>query len=391
MRRLSRASALSLMLALCPAVGAQVEIRGEPAARRAVVEQVGVEGVLIRPEGMSAAGVPVLAGWDRVRSVSGAMSTAAVPFLPIADAAFRARTRLERGDIPAAAPLFEQLYLAYQAGKGPTAAVVAEGTLRCRLSKGETAEAVWPWLSWIDARKPAADELRADWIGGTLDRAALADDGTDLVPALAPIFLPDERTAALRDDPRWSRFESGDRVVTALAMLYQAAATEAMKGSPVSVAPAIRAAGEHAGVRFVAEIVKAVSADAGERREARVLLTERMNGVWLGADVRPARAAWIEAWCRAGIGRSLLKEPDIDDRRRGVIELLHVPARFGDIQPRLAAVALALAAEEMHLSGDDTAAASIVFELRGRFPRDPAAGWEGLAAIPQPTEGRPPR
>ncbi len=162
-----------------------------------------------------------------------------------------------------------------------------------------TASAVFPWLSWLAATRPGADEQRTEWIGGTLDAASISDQATDLVPSLSPILLPDARTAAFLGAAEWSQFASGDRVVVALASLYRASAAQTMGETLPSVSPLQPVAGEHEGVRFVTEIVRSGSADEGERRHARTLLTERMNGAWLGADVRPARAAWIEAWCRA--------------------------------------------------------------------------------------------
>ncbi len=63
MTRLRRAWAASVVLALGQAAGAQVEIRGETTPRRAVVEKATLEGVLLRPDGMTAAGIPTLIGW----------------------------------------------------------------------------------------------------------------------------------------------------------------------------------------------------------------------------------------------------------------------------------------------------------------------------------------
>src|SRR5262249_52404407 len=81
------------------------------------------------------------------------------------------------------------------------------------------------------------------------------------------------------------------------------------------------------------------------------------------------------------IGRSLLREDDPKDRRRGVTELLHVPARYADALPHLSALALAESASAMKELGDTGSAAILVRELRTPYPGHPVLGWERLARL----------
>ena len=71
------------------------------------------------------------------------------------------------------------------------------------------------------------------------------------------------------------------------------------------------------------------------------------------------------------LGRSLLQETGIGRRQRGMVGLLHLPARFGLDQPYLAGLALAHVAAALEESGDAEAASSLRLELVRRFPNHP--------------------
>ena len=89
----------------------------------------------------------------------------------------------------------------------------------------------------------------------------------------------------------------------------------------------------------------------------------------------------MECWCRAGIGRSLVRDNDPELRRQGVIQLLHIPARFVRVSPLLASLALAESAVTLHELGDDAGAEAVKGELIDRFPRSAAAGWPRLREV----------
>ena len=78
----------------------QVELRGGEQTPAGDVVAVTDEGVGLGASGAAAGGAPALViGWDWVKVVRGPMSAKAAPFAPSADDAWRARTRLERGDL----------------------------------------------------------------------------------------------------------------------------------------------------------------------------------------------------------------------------------------------------------------------------------------------------
>src|SRR5690606_16150177 len=115
----------------------------------------------------------------------------AAPYMPTAEDAWRARTRLERADAVGAEPLFEDLFDRTRAWRGPTRAVIAEGLLRCRIRRGAQIGAIDPWLALLEARASALAGIHPyalDWA----HRAGLGevlDPATGLAPGLPPMWL----------------------------------------------------------------------------------------------------------------------------------------------------------------------------------------------------------
>jgi len=108
-------------------------------------------------------------------------------------------------------------------------------------------------------------------------------------------------------------------------------------------------------------LVQCGAATVEERRDARERLSRAAAG----------RSVWSEAWARFHIGRSLLGETGIGPRKRGMVSLLHLPARFGRDRPYLAGLALARVAAAMEEAGEAEAAARLRLELTRRFPNHP--------------------
>ncbi len=314
-------------------------------------------------------------GWDRVLAVEGPMAGQAERFKPIADSAWRARTRLERGDPIAAEPLFESLFETYRGARGPTAALVAEGLLRCRLRRGAHFLAIEPWLSLLNARAEGGSGA-----GEVLDLPRVVDPATGLLPALPPICLSWPSTTSYARSEPWPSTDSASRDrVGDLARLYHLAARfEA--GLPVEFRPVD---GSDPAVALVADVVLARLGDAEQREVARRGLRDR-----LGPEVN----AWVEVWCRVAIGRSLLREESPDDRRLGVVELLHAPARFARAHPYLAGLALAQASVALRELGDAPGADRLGAEFIAGYPDHPAQDWEPFrsARSPMPPPSGPP-
>lgn len=293
-------------IALAAASLGPVVLRGsaEPDAREVVsIDERGIE--------VSASdGAPkVLLGWERVKLVLGDEAARAQPFMPIADAAWRAEARLLRGDIALAEPLLEELAGRLRGVESPTALLAYAGLARVRLDSRDFDGAI---EAWRVANARCANGIRLNM---ELAEALRLDHETGLIVDL-PIFWAGDAASLPSSDPLLGPI-----------------------GRALSQSdPPLRAAG---------------------RAELRELLAT-------------VTGSWREAWCRAAIGRSYLREPDPMQRDLGMLELLHLPARFADDQPMLTSLALGAVLAELRTRGDSDDAAIIDAQLRAIDPNHPS-------------------
>lgn len=346
-------SAGALTIAVAALLGA-VQLRGGVRID-APIEEVTREGVRLGGE------APRMIGWDRVLRVDEEHREAAEQYKAVADAAWRARTRLARGDVRLAEPLFEELFESYRDSAGPTSLVVAEGLLRCRLSRGAQAAAVAPWLETLRIR------ATGESLAGEPPLPPAIDEETGLAPALPPVWLdtPSLETILRRPAAEEDEEANGEDADLAQALRAWTRYAAALERGDAGPAPIVTM-DEHPGVALVRAMALSRSPDAETRAAAR---EELLDG--LDADA----GGWREAWRRAAIGRSLLLEPQRDQRMRGVLHLLHLPTRFGSSQPWLAGVALAEASLALADLGDEAGAATLQEELRRFDAAHPALDW----------------
>ncbi len=334
-------------------------LRGGTAPPVGKVTECSIEGVVVD----SPVTGPVIVGWAQVRSVTGEHADQAGAFAEVADHVWRAVSRLERGDIPAAEPLLEGLFATYRNRTGPTAAAVSGGLLRCRLERGAHTLAVGAWLSWLPATAPEAGPV---WYTPppSPDPATLVIDvETGLLPDLPPIWLDLPAVRVFGDTtPAASPFGEREQ---ALVELYRHAA-RAQRGDRE---PMPRLTNPDPAVRLVWDLVAAQSQNDPERIAGRKAIEVRLRKEPIG---------WLDAWLRVGLGRSLLLEPETDQHQRGVIELLRVRVTHQRDNPYLAGLALADAAIAMQAMGDDNAPSLLRRELLDQFPGHPATGWEPI-------------
>ncbi|HRQ73054.1 MAG TPA: hypothetical protein PLU35_08510, partial [Phycisphaerales bacterium] len=352
-------------------------LRGRETPPPGAIVAVSSDGVAVRDGGAT----PVVVPWDRVLSVRGEHGATAEAYMPMAERAWRARARLERGDIPGAEPLFEELFESMHENRGPTGERIAFGLLRCRIERNSQSLAVVPWVSYLRARERiGVSAVRDDaLVGGVLDSE------TGLVADLPPMWVPGPAVRVLATGGSLSARAPFSTRADAYAALYLHAARAA--SGVESAVPAVTS--REPGVEFVRQVVIATTAtDSAARDAARLALAPSMDA---GAP------AWQQAWARLAVGRSLLKEADDGPRRLGVVELLTVPASFERELPYLAGIALADAAVALESLGDPGGAARLRAELLSRFAGHPACEWDAIrrhgeavpgqaAADPLPTE-----
>ncbi|MDX2132518.1 MAG: hypothetical protein SFY69_10760 [Planctomycetota bacterium] len=364
--------------ASAPDPPAQVlRLRGGQALRVRVVEST-PEALVVIAEGRR-----TLIGWERV---------ADVPSLPpemrtLADDAWRAASRVGRGDYVTAEPLLEELFPAMRGLVGPTPAAVASGLLKCRLARGAVVGAVEPMLalaasrsegdqSWLPAEPPSISAP-----GDRLASGLAWDEQLRLSPGVPPMWapLPSVRAQAQRGDALASGL--GDGRGARLAQIYLHALRHEA-GLPTRLAPRPDA---DEGVLLAHDVVAARTGDPPARAAAVVALRARLT---------PDTPAWTRAWLHAAVGRSMIRELETETKLLGVAELLRVPAQFERDVPYLTGLCLAEAAVTLHQLGEPDAANSLYADLTERFAGHPVLAWDALAplraqarrASPAPTE-----
>lgn len=354
--------AVVLSAGLC---AGQVELRGSPGPLEAEVLGVSIDGVEIAGEAPGARAVTI--GWHRVRRVGGEWEHAADAFSEYAMDLWRASFRLDRGDLLGAEPLFEAHFPAYEQYAGITSAVVGEGLLACRLGRGARIDAIRPWLMLLRTTEPM----------GPLG-TGLVDPEIGLVPGLPPIWSGVEglQGAAIRPDPLTNGVKPGaiaERAAT-LAEWYEHGLARHRGEQSTMPQPD----GTDPAVMLVASVVLATDPDPEVRENARAEL-RRIIGARGGE--------WPEAWCRAAIGASLVRERDRTQRLAGVVSLLHVPSRFGATQRHLAGVCLAEASVTLASLGDAYGASRLARELETRYPGHPSLADDRLRSIMRDSQG----
>jgi len=338
------------------------------------------EGVRIR----TALGAEQVVPWDRVRDVQSARLPPNIgALMQQADALWRARSRVERGDTELAEPLLERLFQQTRGRTGETALVVAEGLLRCRLARGEQAGALLPWLEVVRLRRAGVGTLSYSTL------PAIVDDTTLLSAALPPVIpagaglerLRLDLEAFVRPPVGGNDPAAGDPVVRALAEAYSSALVVSAEGPPTPLlelpAPPeaeSRSVRDDPGVSLLRMLLGTAAADP----QVRLAAQQRLASVELASP-------WQSAWKHFFLGASLLRDEDRHARRRGAIELLHLPARSSRTLPWLSGVGLRLAADELARQGEDSDAALLRRELETLHPHHPLrSAPRSPAASPSP-------
>ena len=344
------------------------------------VAGVGSDGVTIAVPGPLPPGEPLpLLSWDQVASISGPFADSAQAYAKTADAAWRARTRLERGDLSGAEPLFEQLFATYGGRRGPLAQLVCGGLLLCRNARGATSLAVPALLGYLEACEGDPSPrliVRGDDAADPSDLTPI-DASWRLSPGVPPIWLS---TLAVQTSSRaaWKTYPGRTGQLSELYRLSQAGE---LGDVAADLPPRPDATDES--LCLVWEIVVSRAGDAAARASAREQLRGRLGA---GSQLPP----WLAAWCRAAVGRSLLRESDSESRMLGVAELLAVPAAMEYAVPYLTGVCLAEAAAALHAEGDVKGAAAVRTRLTERFAGHPVIEWDALR-FTAPAAGSTPR
>ncbi|MEE2719547.1 MAG: hypothetical protein VX727_07165 [Planctomycetota bacterium] len=346
-----------LVVALALLAADEIRPRGGDPVIECSVTRVDEDGVRFTRGGER----PVTMSWDRIADVR--LEDDRIPrlaeHLETARQLWRARVRLERGDVGLAEPIFELLFPDFVGRSSETALVVAEGLLRCRLMRGEIDSALLPALEVARLRRAGIDTASYRALqppsqgGGNSGLTHLWDERTGLCPYLPPAWVGG---AGLRSRvAELEQWDAGDDAqLRAIADLYAGTIRRSLgeEVPPVDLdAPGLQ---EQPGVLLLGMLSNAQHHDPDVRASARRVMESGFA----------AMSPWAECWTRYQLGCSMIMETGTGQQRRGLLSLAHVPARWDQSQPYLSGLAMAMMARHFESMGEADAAHRLRTDLR---------------------------
>lgn len=329
--------------------------RADAVERRGIESTVRGEVISLENAGVRiqrTQGAELLIPWDRVRRIDTVRQFADLEDrMKTATELWRARTRVERGDTALAEPLLDRLFEAFKGQTNVTALVAAEGVLRCRLDRGAHESALIPVLEVARLKRAGVDSVSYSSLQPVIDEDTL------LCMGIAPVWIVSPSLASLHRELE-SYDAEGDPVISAMARLYRHSVGRALGRSETETPSTLP---DHDGVELLSMLLACESSAVGSRRSAITRVKRRI----------PNLPEWARAWSRYQLGVAMLTDELPEMRQRGLLQLAHVPARYGASQAYLAGMALNQMSEELRRQGDDEGAASVLAEFARRYPDHP--------------------
>ncbi len=343
----------------------ELALRGQSNPINGNTLEVNEKGVLYR-SGNTAS---TLHSWDQVRTLTSSSPSHRADFQKfqsLAEDLWRARSRAERQDYALAEPLFEKYFDAMQGRNDPTALVVAEGLLRCRLARNARAGAVLPWL------ETARMQSRGITHRAYTKLPPVLDPNSKLCPQLAPLWVPspalESMLAALET---YIPIEAP--VIESLRQLYLQSAYRALKRTPSIALESPDTSNSSASnngvdpaqstaVIFISAFLDATAPINNEiaRRQAVKRLSR-----WI------PESDWRGAWAHYARGMARLQSDTEDEQDRGLVDLLYLPSEYIEVDWYLAGFALQDAVEYLTNQNRTQAALLLQQDYRNRFTDHP--------------------
>lgn len=336
--------------------------------------EIGEQGVQIRREGDES---PEVIPWYRIRSIEPRPPSVS-GYQKISQDAWRAHTRLQRGDYSGARPIYERLGTQFMWKRGPQSAEISAGLVQCLLDQHERSKAVTAMLAWFVATEQTPFEGLEHDSNSLTHR--IAEQGMEFDPIyrlpfdLPPVFLPVDRLGVLDSTPDGVNTSARIRLIT---LYYQIAHTQTLDEQRLADVEQTRREirGRDQGLDLLSDMVMAsYHPDATKRAAARDALDRRTR-------VEPG--GWREVWSRIGLGSAMLQDDDPLVREQGAIELLHVTVRLADVRPVLTQIAAELLQDYFKETGRSQWGAQIMNDALQSRP----TGGRSHLAEEQQTDG----
>jgi len=266
---------------------------------------------------------------------------------------YRIRQRLTVGDYRGILPHAEAIYPRYVGRSSQTAYMVFQGLMWARLADGRRESAVEPYLRCYNYLK----SLPASKVSLPGNRRLRYDPATGMTPELQPVWfdaqaakssLPGAYKAVSEmapPRPEGTRVYYGTLALAAGELDQAARVLGGIQGEHPSLA-------QLRGIAMAqAEVLR------GQPGQALGILQSNLHR--LAPDNKPLAIYWL--------GMSKLKSADERVQRQGILELLHLPAIYGDKFPELAAAALYQSMVTFADAKDDNSRAAVRRELLEQY------------------------
>ena len=245
---------------------------------------------------------------------------------------WRAKIRLQRGDIRLAMPLFEETFMQLKNAKGDDAFLAAEGMLRCTIAHGNIHASVAPWLAAVRHLDQGHNSLFPAL-------SPVIDTTTFLCPHVPPVWethLVERSISTLKLDNQLMN-EFAD------VILGEAGPTQTLQHGPDFL--------------------------------RNVLLLTEYNHTQIADQIetmsrKTALQPWQLAWIEYSAARGLLEQGE-QARTMALLKLAEVASIFGKEQPWIAGASMVLMAETLQSDGNKKASKNIRNEFRRVYPSHP--------------------
>jgi hypothetical protein len=282
---------------------------------------------------------------------------------------FRIRRRMRDGDYKDLARHVEAVYPRYMNRKSPTAYMVMQGTMWSRIALGQREAAVEPYCRCFQYLRshPDANNL----LPGV--RRLKYDPKTGLCESLAPVW-----------------FDVG-AAKSALQDVYKSISAMSRprpQGAYVYFATMALAAGDVAKAELGLAAIKSDSGPIDELRAIVAVQKELLTGKPGAAaqaldarlaDISPANQPLALYW----LGRVKLVSPDADTKKSGLVQLLRIPALYGNQVPEISAAALSYGVDVLKQFDDARGSVALRNELLVRYGQ---TYFAAQALAPSPVE-----
>lgn len=323
------------------------------------VNSINVDGIVLTDEQIIA--------WDQLEDLTGS-DEHREEFLrlqsEVGDDLFRARTRLERGEVDGAGPLCEAHVAKFQERDSRSARIILAGAAQYRISQGRSEDAVLPILALL-SHLPISTVIDEGQASDETDFYELRSWGLHIDPAtgfcdeLLPIWFDETRAR---------------EVLPEVLKWYESQGETLIPASSIYVASLASHAGEFERAKQIANQARPVSADMNELAQIvdwQIMLQREPNSSLREIETNldnllPRNQALILYWR----GTAGLKSRDKLKQQEALLSLLRVPAQWPRFH-QLAAACLFAAQQGLASLGDAEGQAKLIDELRRRYSDTP--------------------